>query len=208
MLARERLTGLKPPAGAERLTDLWRGFVEEKAGADLDKLSNAILDQRAYAKLMQKLLTSLGLANDAEADARREAGRRRDPASGGAGQCGRRGRGEPVARTRCSARPPTIRPTTPTRGRWTRSRRRRPSSTTRARRATPRKRPRTGPRRRTRSSAARSTTRPTRPNSTRSSAPTNCATPTNCSGCGTISTSNCRTCRRSWRGSPTGCSAA
>ena len=69
MLARERLTGLKPPAGAERLTDLWRGFVEEKAGADLDKLNNAILDQRAYARLIQKLLTSLGLANDADADA-------------------------------------------------------------------------------------------------------------------------------------------
>jgi len=68
MMARERLTGLRPPAGAERLTDLWRGFVEEKAGADLDKLGNAILDQRAYARLMQKLLTSLGLTNDAEAE--------------------------------------------------------------------------------------------------------------------------------------------
>jgi len=42
--------------------------VEEKAGADLDKLGNAILDQRAYARLMQKLLTSLGLTNDAEAE--------------------------------------------------------------------------------------------------------------------------------------------
>ncbi len=68
MLARERLTGLKPPAGAERLTDLWRGFIEEKAGAELDKLGAAIHDQRAYARLVQKLLTSLGLANDAEAE--------------------------------------------------------------------------------------------------------------------------------------------
>jgi cobaltochelatase CobT len=69
MLARERLTGLKPPAGAERLTELWRSFVEDKAGRDLDKLSGAILDQRAYAKLVQRLLTSLGMASDAEADA-------------------------------------------------------------------------------------------------------------------------------------------
>src|SRR5271169_208617 len=45
MLARERLTGMKPPAGAERLTDLWRSFIEEKAGRDLDKLNGAILDQ-------------------------------------------------------------------------------------------------------------------------------------------------------------------
>jgi cobaltochelatase CobT len=69
MLARERLTGLRPPAGAERLTELWRGFVEEKAGADLDKLTDALLDQRAYAKLVQKLLTSLGMSSESEADA-------------------------------------------------------------------------------------------------------------------------------------------
>jgi cobaltochelatase CobT len=68
MMARERLTGLKPPAGAERVTDLWRGFVEDKAAAELNRLSDAILDQRAYAKLVQKLLTSLGLASDADAD--------------------------------------------------------------------------------------------------------------------------------------------
>ncbi len=68
MLARERLTGLKPPAGARRLTELWRSFVEEKAGADLDKLGGALLDQRAYAKLVQKLLTSLGMASESEAD--------------------------------------------------------------------------------------------------------------------------------------------
>ena len=49
MIARERLTGLKPPAGAERLTDLWRGFVEEKAGAELDKLGDAILDRAPTA---------------------------------------------------------------------------------------------------------------------------------------------------------------
>ena len=69
MLARERLTGLKPPAGAARLTELWRPFIEEKAGADLDRLNGAILDQRAYARLVRKLLTSLGMASDADADA-------------------------------------------------------------------------------------------------------------------------------------------
>ena len=69
MLARERLTGLKPPPGARRLTELWRGFIEEKAGAELDKLNGALLDQRAYARLVQKLLTSLGLASESDADA-------------------------------------------------------------------------------------------------------------------------------------------
>ena len=54
MLARERLTGLKPPAGAERLTELWRPFVEEKAGGDLDRLSDAILDQRAFTRNLSR----------------------------------------------------------------------------------------------------------------------------------------------------------
>src|SRR5271166_2529365 len=69
MLARERLTGMKPPAGAERLTDVWRSFVEDKAGADLDRLGDAILDQRAYARLVQKLLSSLGMASESQTDA-------------------------------------------------------------------------------------------------------------------------------------------
>ncbi len=69
MLARERLTGLEPPSGAARLTELWRGYIEEKAGGELDRLNDALLDQRAYARLVQKLLTSLGLSSESDADA-------------------------------------------------------------------------------------------------------------------------------------------
>jgi cobaltochelatase CobT len=69
MLARQRLTGLEPPRGAARLVELWRPLIEEKAGADLDRLSNALLDQRAYARLVRKVLSSLGLASDSDADA-------------------------------------------------------------------------------------------------------------------------------------------
>jgi cobaltochelatase CobT len=68
MLARERLTGLEPPRGAARLVELWRPFIEEKAGADLDLLSNALLDQRAYARLVRKVLSSLGLTSDSDAE--------------------------------------------------------------------------------------------------------------------------------------------
>jgi cobaltochelatase CobT len=69
MLARERLTGLEPPRGAARLVELWRPLIEEKAGADLDRLGDALLDQRAYARLVRKVLSSLGLSNDSDADA-------------------------------------------------------------------------------------------------------------------------------------------
>ena len=69
MLTRERLTGLEPPRGAARLVELWRPFIEEKAGPDLDRLREALLDQRAYAKLVRKVLTSLGMASESDADA-------------------------------------------------------------------------------------------------------------------------------------------
>jgi cobaltochelatase CobT len=69
MLARERLTGLAPPRGATRLVELWRPFIEDKAGAELDRLSEALLDQRAYGRLVRKLLTSLGVANESDTDA-------------------------------------------------------------------------------------------------------------------------------------------
>src|SRR6202020_1743901 len=37
--------------------------------AELDRLSDALLDQRAYARLVRKVLSSLGLATDSDADA-------------------------------------------------------------------------------------------------------------------------------------------
>ena len=69
MLVRERLTGLEPPRGAARLVELWRPVVEAKAGAELDKLGDAILDQRAFAKSVHRLLASLDMASKSEADA-------------------------------------------------------------------------------------------------------------------------------------------
>jgi len=69
MMVRERLTGLKPPGGAQRLVDLWRPYVEAKAGAELDKLDGAMLDQRAFAKSVHRLLASLDMASESEADA-------------------------------------------------------------------------------------------------------------------------------------------
>src|SRR5262249_22015261 len=69
MLARERMTGLEPPRGAARLVDLWRPFIEEKAGTELDRLGEALLDQRGYPRRGGKLPSSLGLVNDADAEA-------------------------------------------------------------------------------------------------------------------------------------------
>ena len=61
MLVRERLTGLAPPPSAQRLTDLWRGRIEEKAGATLDQLVSQVQDQQAFSKLVHQMLVQMGL---------------------------------------------------------------------------------------------------------------------------------------------------
>jgi cobaltochelatase CobT len=68
MMVRERLTGLQPPAAARRIVNLWRTFVEDKASKELDRLDAAILDQRAFAKAVHKLLASLDMGSDSPAD--------------------------------------------------------------------------------------------------------------------------------------------
>ena len=62
LLARERLTGAPAPKTAAKGLDLVRGWVEEKAGGDLDALGLALDDQAAFAALARKLLEDLDLA--------------------------------------------------------------------------------------------------------------------------------------------------
>src|SRR5271157_6127160 len=45
LMIRERLTGAKPPRGANGIVDVWRPWVEDKAGSLLERLENAPDDQ-------------------------------------------------------------------------------------------------------------------------------------------------------------------
>jgi cobaltochelatase CobT len=62
LMARERLTGLGPPPHAQKLVALWRDVIEKRAGADLDKLRDAIENQRSFAQIVQHMLSSLDVA--------------------------------------------------------------------------------------------------------------------------------------------------
>ena len=68
MMVRERLTGSAPPPAAQKLVDLWRPFIETKAGASLDGLENHINDQRAFARVIREVLVKLDMAEEAEGD--------------------------------------------------------------------------------------------------------------------------------------------
>ena len=59
LMVRERLTGQAPPPAAQKIVDLWRPWIEERAGADLDKLDTMVEDQRAFGRSVHRLLASL-----------------------------------------------------------------------------------------------------------------------------------------------------
>ncbi|MCX7280083.1 MAG: cobaltochelatase subunit CobT, partial [Alphaproteobacteria bacterium] len=68
LLVRETLTGQKPPASVSGAVDLWRPFIESKAGADLGKLAGALRDQQAFARLTRSMLNHLSLGEQSDSD--------------------------------------------------------------------------------------------------------------------------------------------
>ena len=68
MLVRERLTGQSPPKGVRKVVDLWRDWIEARAGSDLDRLAGDIEDQRAFGKAVHKLLNSLDMGDESAID--------------------------------------------------------------------------------------------------------------------------------------------
>src|SRR5436305_1972682 len=65
LMVRERLTGMKPPPAAGKIVELWRDFIEERAGRDLDGLLKSVENQRAFARSVRELLASLEMADKA-----------------------------------------------------------------------------------------------------------------------------------------------
>ncbi|WP_439872381.1 cobaltochelatase subunit CobT [Rhizobium leguminosarum] len=64
MMVREKLTGQRPPGSAGKVLDLWRDFIEDKAGPELDNLSSAINDQQAFAKVIRNMLSAMEMAEE------------------------------------------------------------------------------------------------------------------------------------------------
>ncbi len=64
MLVREKLTGEKAPASAGKVLDLWRSFIEDKAGPELENLSGVINDQPAFSKAIRNMLSAMEMAEE------------------------------------------------------------------------------------------------------------------------------------------------
>jgi cobaltochelatase CobT len=74
LIVREKLTGEPPPACAVPAVELWRDFIEQRAGTDLDQLLPTLRDQRAFARLTRTVLRDLDMADDGEEEGESEEG--------------------------------------------------------------------------------------------------------------------------------------
>ncbi len=78
LMVRERLTGLAPPPAARKLVDLWRPWIEDRAGRDLDRLGKLVEDQRRYGDVVHDLLDSLEMGEERSHDSEEDEQESRD----------------------------------------------------------------------------------------------------------------------------------
>jgi cobaltochelatase CobT len=83
LIVRERLTGAAPPDTARAMVDLWRPWIEERAGRTLSKLDKLAEDQATFGRSLRDLLKSLNVSEELS-DGEREEGEddEQDPESG------------------------------------------------------------------------------------------------------------------------------
>ena len=83
LIVRERLTGSLPPDTAKAMVDLWRPWVEERAGRTLARLDKLAENQETFGRQMRDLLKALDLSDELS-EGEREEGEddEQDPESG------------------------------------------------------------------------------------------------------------------------------
>jgi cobaltochelatase CobT len=69
LMVRERLTGAAPPASARKIVDLWRDWIEDKAGGQISRLAAAVNDQTLFADKIRDVIASLDMADELGNDA-------------------------------------------------------------------------------------------------------------------------------------------
>ncbi|KPB00863.1 cobaltochelatase subunit CobT [Ahrensia marina] len=68
LVVRERLTGRKTPEGAASVVNLWRDWIDEKAGDEIERLAADIENQAAFAKTVRDMLFRMEMAEDYNGD--------------------------------------------------------------------------------------------------------------------------------------------
>jgi len=74
LLVREKLTGRPIPAEAGPIADLWRDWIEDRAGKNLEALANKLNDQNAFARAIRDMLAAMSMAEALQDEPRAEDG--------------------------------------------------------------------------------------------------------------------------------------
>ena len=64
MVVRERLTGQKPPENIDAVVNLWREWIETKAGEKLDALGSDLENQEKFAEAIRDLLVAFDMGDE------------------------------------------------------------------------------------------------------------------------------------------------
>lgn len=64
LMVRERVAGMKPPESAEKILELWRPWIEEKACDALDKLMDNLSDQRSFGTAIRDVIAALDMSDE------------------------------------------------------------------------------------------------------------------------------------------------
>ncbi len=64
LMVREKLTGLKPPAMAAAMVDVWRPFIEEKGAKAFARMETVADDQVAFGRALRDMLKALELSEE------------------------------------------------------------------------------------------------------------------------------------------------
>ena len=69
LLAREAIQGDQPPEAARKMVDAFRPWLESKVGKEFEKLSDALDDQDAFARITRRIIRDLQIEDEDSEDA-------------------------------------------------------------------------------------------------------------------------------------------
>ena len=82
LMVRERLTGAPPPETAKPMVDLWRSWIEDRAGRTLARLDGVADDQASFGRVLRDMLKTLDLSEELS-EGEREEGDEDEQSEGG-----------------------------------------------------------------------------------------------------------------------------
>ncbi|WP_294645904.1 cobaltochelatase subunit CobT [uncultured Aureimonas sp.] len=72
LIVREKLTGRPVPPSGQAVVDVWRDWIEDKAGGKFERLGQTVEDQRLFARAIRDMLVSMEMAEELADDQQSE----------------------------------------------------------------------------------------------------------------------------------------